>query len=314
VYYPRLATLLPKSPIPDEVRLPSIAHIRAFEAAVRLGSFEKASEDLSVTPSAISKRVSALEALLGIRLLSRVGRGVMPTAAGKEYLDQVSVALGLLARSSFHRKASTVQRRLRITMPPTFTRQILMPHLGEFTTAYPDIELELLLSIPFLDISAPGCDLEVHFGDGEFDTLNSELLVDEPVFPVCTPHYLAQIGGLDKPADLERAVLLRSPLEPWLLWFEAAGLDWQEPESGHRLMDLGMLLEAAVNHQGVALARRSLAHNALEAGSLIRPFGDLIAKPKFNYYICWHRKHGLDDAKRTFIDWCREVCTISAGV
>jgi LysR family glycine cleavage system transcriptional activator len=296
-----------------QLRLPSIAHIRAFESAVRLGSFERASEDLSITPSGVSKRVSALEALLGIKLLSRVGRGVVPTPAGREYLDQVSVALGLLSRSSYHSNASVIQRRLRVTLPPTFTRQLLIPHLAEFTAAHPDVELELLLSIPFLDISAPGCDLEVRFGDGSYEGLESELLVDEPVFPVCTPRYLADIGGLERPLDLQKAALLRSPLEPWRPWFDVAKLDWPEPETGHRFTDLGMLQECALNNQGVTLARRSLVVEALSHARLVRPFGPLEARPLHAYYICWPRRIKMDAAKRMFIDWMKAVCHRAAA-
>lgn len=296
-----------------QLRLPSIAYICAFEAAVRLGSFESAGEDLSITPSGISKRVAALQSLLGIKLLTRVGRGVVPTPAGKEYLEHVTTALGLLSRSSYHRNPSVTQRRLRVTFPPTFTRQLLIPHLRDFTATHPDIELELFLSIPFPDLSAPGCDLEIHFGDGSYDALESELLVEEPVFPVCTSQYLAEIGGLGTPADLRKAALLRSPLEPWRPWFDAAGLDWQEPATGHRFNDLGMLIEGALSHQGVALARRSLVRGALAHSTLIQPFGQLEANPPFSYYMCWPRKHKMDAAKRNFVDWLKGVCRQAAS-
>lgn len=279
---------------------------------MRLGSFERASDELAVTPSAVSKRVAALESLLGLKLLCRVGRGVEPTPGGKEYLEQVSVALGLLARSTFHRRTSAAQQRLRITMPPTFAREVLIPHLSEFTQAYPDIELELMLSIPYLDISAPGCDLEIRFGEGVFDALECERLVDEPVFAVCSPAYRAQCGGLARPQDLHKALLLRCPLEPWQPWLEAAGLDGREPMQGHRIVDLGMMLEAAINHQGVALARRSLARRALKEGLLVQPFA-IESRPKFFYFVCWHRKHGIDEAKGKFIDWLKAVCAKAAA-
>jgi DNA-binding transcriptional LysR family regulator len=293
-------------------RLPSVAHIRAFEAAVRLGSFERASDELAVTPSAVSKRVAALESLLGLKLLCRVGRGVEPTAGGKEYLEQVSVALGLLARSTFHRRSSVAQQRLRITLPPTFGREVLIPHLTEFTQLHPNIELELMLSIPYLDISAPGCDLEIRFGEGAFDALESERLVDETVFPVCSAGYRAQCGGLERPDDLRNALLLRGPLEPWQPWLDAAGLDLREPESGHRIVDLGMMVEAAINHQGVALARRSLARRALQQGLLVQPFA-IESRPRYFYFVCWHRKHGVDEAKGKFIDWLKTVCANAAA-
>lgn len=290
------------------VQVPSIANIRAFAAACRHGSFERASDELAITASAVGKRVVALESLLGTRLLTRVGRGVEPTAAGREYLEQVNVALGLLTRSTWHRRTSRSIQRLRITLPPTFGRQVLVPHLPEFSAANPEIELELMLSIPYLDISAPGCDLEIRFGDGHYDALEGEQLIDEPVFPVCTPAYRASKGGLKSPAAMKPEWLLRCPLEPWKPWFAAAGLDWHEPDHGHRLVDLGMLLEAAYNGQGIALARRSFAHRMLREGSLV-PVFPIVAKPSFSYHICWHRKHGLDEAKVKFIDWLKDTCT-----
>lgn len=296
----------------QDVRLPSVAHIRAFEAAVRSGSFERASDELAITSSAVGKRVAALESLLGVKLLCRVGRGVEPTPAGREYLDQVSVALGLLTRSTFHRRASAAQQRLRVTLPPTFAREVLIPHLAEFTGAHPEIELELMLSIPYLDISAPGCDLEIRFGEGPFDALECERLVDEPVFPACSPAFLARQRRLSSPRDLSREFLLRCPLEPWQPWLASAGIEWREPDSGHRIVDLGMMLEAAITDQGIALARRSLARRALKEGQLVQLFA-IEARPKFSYFVCWHRKHGIDEAKGRFIDWLKAICARAAA-
>jgi DNA-binding transcriptional LysR family regulator len=294
-------------PLQSAVRLPSTAHLRALEAAVRLGSFERASHELAITSSAVSKRVAALESLLGIKLLARAGRGVEPTPIGREYLEQVSLALGLLTRSAYHRPDSRRQLRLRVATPPTFGRDLLIPHLTAFTQAHPAIELELMPSIPYLDITAPGWDFEVRFGDGCFDDVHSERLTDETVFPVASPGYLAH-NRFASPADmLGRGTLLRCPLEGWEPWLRAAGLDTREPTGSHRLMDLGMLLESARNGHGVALARRSLARASLREGKLVRLFA-LEARPAFSYYLCWQRKAVLDEPRRAFADWLRSAC------
>lgn len=296
----------------NNVRLPSTAHLRALEAAARLGSFERASYELAVTPSAVAKRVAGLESLLGVKMLSRTGRGVEPTAIGREYLEQVNVALGLLTRSAYHRRDSSSRRRLRVATPPTFGRDLLVPHLHAFTQRYPDIELELMPSIPYLDITAPGWDVEVRFGDGRFEGVDSERLTSETVFPVASPAYLAQIR-FDSPADMiRRAILLRCPLEPWGPWMRAARTetgqgDTAEPTDGHRLMDLGMLMEAALNGHGVALVRRSLARRHLQNGKLIKLFA-IEAEPAYAYHLCWHRVAEPDEARGAFIAWLREVC------
>ena len=138
-------------PAPADLRFPSIDGLRAFEAAERLGSFERAAEELAISASAVSKRVSTLEDLLATTLLQRSGKALALTAAGKEYLGQVRAALGLLAAMPLHQRPAQRLQRLRVTTPPTFARQILVPGLESFTRAYPGIELELLLSIPYLE-------------------------------------------------------------------------------------------------------------------------------------------------------------------
>src|SRR5947208_8243055 len=114
------------------LRYPSIDGLRAFEAAARLGSFERAAEELSVTPSAVSKRVATLEELLGTPLFTRSARALVLTAAGKEYLAQVGTALGLLAAVPLHQRAAQRAQRLRVTAPPTFARQVVVPPLEPF--------------------------------------------------------------------------------------------------------------------------------------------------------------------------------------
>ena len=106
------------------------------------------------------------------------------------------------------------------------------------------------------------------------------------------------------PADLQHAPLLRTPLEPWTPWFRAAGLDWPEPASGPRLVDLGLLLEAAVSAQGVALGRPSLARHWLAAGAL-RPLFDVQATPVNQYFVLPHAPGG---AAAAFADWLHTVC------
>lgn len=282
-----------------DVRLPSIDGLRAFEAAARLGSFERAADELHITASAVSKRVATVEELLGTPLLTRGLRSLALTATGKEYLAQVSGALGLLAAMPLHRRSAQRAPRLRITTPPTFARQILVPHLERFTAAHPATELEVLLSIPYLDGGASDADIEVRHGSGGL------VLMHDVVLPVASPALLARLAPLNVPADLAHAPLLRTPLEPWSPWFAAAGLDRPEPLQGPKFVDLGLTLEAAVAGQGVALARPSLARGWLASGTLRPlPFG-ITAVPATQYHLMPHADHG---AAALFAQWLAEVC------
>ncbi len=294
---------------PADLRLPSIEALRAFELAARLGTFERAAEALSLTASAIGKRIATLEDLLGTPLFERAGNRLALTVAGREYLEQVRAALGLLAAVPLHRRGAQRRERLRVTAPPTFARQILVPQLDGFTQAEPEIELEVVLSIPFLGSAeetpaadaTPGTGIEIVHGTPRGQ---GEVLMHDLLLPVAAPSLLERRGRPRRPAELRALPLLRTPIEPWQPWFQAAGLDWPEPAEGPRLVDLGLTLEAAVCGQGVALARPTLALHWLEAGALQAPF-DLTTPAPRQYLL---RPHAAEGPAARFAAWLRSVC------
>ena len=286
-------------PQADTLRLPSIDGLLAFEAAARLGSLERAAEVLHVSASAVGKRIATLEERLGQPLLTR--NPLRLTAAGKEYLAQVQTALSLLAAVPLHRRDQQRVVRLSITSPPTFARQVLVPALPGFELAHPDIELELLLSTPYLDQPAPAADVEIFAG-----TLpaGGEVLLDDIVTPMAAPSLLARLPAIHAPADLASAPLLRTPLQPWQPWLRAAGLDWPEPAQGTRFVDLGLTVEAAGCGQGIVLGRPSLAATYLRGGALKRLF-DLAVPAAMPYGLV---RHADSDAARSFARWLVRHC------
>lgn len=266
------------------LRLPTLDGLRAVDAAERLGSFERAGAALAVTASAVAKRVAAVEDLLGTPLFVRGGAGLQPTPACLDYLPPVRAALALLAQMPQHQRAPARAQRLRISAPPTFARLVLVPALEDFSRAHPGIDVEVVLSIPFLDNpahSAASADVAVRHGDAA--GLGGTVLMHDGVLPVAAPALLQRLGPIHTPADLGRAPLLRTPVEPWAPWFAVAGLAWPEPDAGPLLVDLGLVLEAALGGQGVALARPALARRWLADGSLVPLFPHLLARPAQQY-------------------------------
>jgi DNA-binding transcriptional LysR family regulator len=296
-----------RGPSPKDVRLPPLAAIQAFEAAARLGSFERASEELFVTASAIGKRIAALEALLDVSLFIRSSRGATLSSAGREYLEQVRTALDLLSDASLHKRGEPKPEPLRVVSTPTFARQVLIPYLPGFTAAHPDVELEIMLSIPYLDIMPPNADVWIRFGSGKHPGLHARPLTQDPVFAVCAPGYRDARGPFRRPADLARAQLLRCPMEPWRPWLDAAGLDWPEPSRGVWLVDLGMMLAAARAGQGIALTRRTLAAEWLDEGKLVRVL-DIEIPGESQYYLCTEASRPLGGACQAFSLWLEDVC------
>ncbi|MGY6268988.1 LysR substrate-binding domain-containing protein [Achromobacter denitrificans] len=296
-----------RGPSPKDVRLPPLAAIQAFEAAARLGSFERASEELFVTASAIGKRIAALEALLDVSLFIRSSRGATLSSAGREYLEQVRTALDLLSDASLHKRGEPKPEPLRVVSTPTFARQVLIPYLPGFTAAHPGVELEIMLSIPYLDIMPPNADVWIRFGSGKYPGLHARPLTTDPAFAVCSPGYLDARGPFRRPADLARAQLLRCPMEPWRPWLDAAGLDWPEPSRGVWLVDLGMMMDAARAGQGIALTRRTLAAEWLDEGKLVRVL-DIEVPGESQYYLCTETSRPPGGARQAFSLWLEGVC------
>lgn len=192
-------------------RVPPLHLLIAFEAAARLGSFARAAEELSVTPSAVSHRIKNLEELWGEDLFVRSNAALRLTAAGTRYQRNVQDALkslNELARPEYNK----MRTRLRVAIPPTFGRQHLVPRLPEFGALYPHIDLELHLAIPFLDVKAEDTDVEIRYGTGRYPDLKTTRLLVEPVFPACGREYYDRINGrtIARPEDLHNLVLLRS--------------------------------------------------------------------------------------------------------
>ena len=293
---------------PSDLRFPSIDALRAFDAVARLGSYERAADELAVTASAVSKRIVTLEDLLGAALLVRGGRTLALTAHGKEYLAQVRAALGLLATVPLHQRARQRMQKLRVSAPPTFARLILVPALEQYTAAHPQVELEVVLSIPFLEHAGSAeADVEIRHGDAA--AFGAVALMHDCVVPLASPGLLARCGMPGEPADLARFALLRTPVEPWSPWFRAAGLDWPEPSTGPRLVDLGLTLEAAVCGQGIALSRPSLARHWLDSGTL-RPVLRLTATPASQYF---QLVQTANPAALDFLNWLAGVCADAAA-
>jgi DNA-binding transcriptional LysR family regulator len=288
-------------------RIPPVHALSAFEAAARHGSFALAAEELCITPSALSHRIRLLEEFVGERLFVRDGRNVGLSEFGRRYLDVVRQALRTLTDFPIPRRAASAQPRLKITVPPTFARYMLVPHLDSFTALHPEIAIEIYLSVPLYDLALAESDLEVRFGPGRYPNLQTEKLFSEPTFVVASPAYLKTVGELREPADLKKATLIRSALEPWQPWFEAAGLDWPEPTTGIRVDDLGLLQEMVRHGHGVGLAREHFARELIDAGELVRLFDVQMSSPPHAYYAVYEKPVLERPEVAVFLQWMRDT-------
>ncbi|ABM35619.1 transcriptional regulator, LysR family [Polaromonas naphthalenivorans CJ2] len=297
-------------PIGAAKRIPPIQCLLTFEALARLRSVTLSAEELCVTPSAVSHRVKQLEQIIGTKLFGRADFSL--TTEGSEYLAHVREGLATLQKfpGAAGQSATPGKRKLRLAVTPTFARSMLIPRLRQFTDAYPEIDLTLQVSIPLLDVVAEDSDLVVRFGTGRYADLEHVCLLNDEVTPLASPSFIREHGPFEAAEDLLGENLLRSPLEPWRIWFAANNLDWPEPVEGSQFNDIGLMCDCAAAGMGIALVRLKLGAPWLENGSLVRlgtndMFTRKVASPHA-HYLCW-RTGTMDRWEcAAFADWLRK--------
>lgn len=276
--------------------------LRAFEAAARNESYSAAAHELGVTHGAISHRIRELETKLGIELFRRTGRAMTPTREAVTLLAQVREALALLQRA-LPDPVRTQPGRLVISVHPALATRWLVRRIGSFTNTLPGVAVELRSTADLGQFLSQGVDVAIRYGAGNWPNTLGERISGEVLFPVCSPEY-RDANRIRSPTDLRRCTLLRHAWQPWLPWFRAANLRLREPAAGLTLSDSGMLLEAAVASEGVALARSLFALDDLANGRLVRLF-DTAIEDSHAYYLTWHPGVPLSRAGEAFRNWLR---------
>jgi LysR family glycine cleavage system transcriptional activator len=265
-------------------RLPSLNAVKAFEAAARSRSFTRAAEELFVTPGAVSQQVKALETELGIRFFVRERQRLVITEAGREYLAVVRDALDQIALGTERLTQRQRSGVLTVSVSPDFAAKWLVGRLGRFAERHPEIDLRVAASDQHVDFAREDVELAVRHGDGRWPELDVARLCVEQLFPVCSPRLVRGRKRIMNAADLLKFPLLRlDDWANWGRWFEAAGVTTQAMP-GPVLNRASMLIDAAIDGQGIALARTALAALDLIHGRLVRPVDVSLGMPN-SYWI-----------------------------
>jgi len=266
-------------------RLPPMQALRAFEAAARTRSLTRAAESLHLTHGAISHQIKSLEADFGVRLVEREGRGIRLTDEGERFATRVRAVLSDLGDAVREVTERANPRQLRVSVIPSFAARWLLPRIGRFFAKHPEIDLDVIANNALADFKRDDVDVAIRHGLGDWPGVVSEHVLDDTTFPVCSPRLA---NGLlpARPADLSRYTLLRSEGESWKSWFDAAGLDWPEPTRGPMFSDSSHTMQAAIDGQGIALARSSLLGNDVHNGVLVRLFDIVVSLPR-KYFLVY---------------------------
>ena len=289
-------------------RLPPLNALRAFETAARHLNFSRAADELSVTPGAVSQQIQNLEDYVGASLFRRTPRGLLLTDAAQTALPALREAFDRLAEAAALLTAAVDGRRLTVTAAPSFAAKWLVPRLGRFEAAHPQVDVWLSADMDLVDFGAGEVDVAIRYGAGPYPGLEAIRLMKETVAPVISPELMAA-NPLNQPADLARHVLLHdgSPdaddsCPDWQMWLAARGVRGVDGTRGPRFNQSSLVIEAAVGGRGVALAKQTLAQDDLDAGRLITPM-QITTSVDFAYYVVHPKAKGRLAQVRAFVAW-----------
>ncbi len=293
----------------------SIAHLnalRAFEASARHQSFSLAAQELNVTPAAVGQLVRTLEDWLGSPLFVRSTSGrarLVTTEVAEQALPDIRAGLERLAVGLERLRSGSAGGVLTVTVSPAFAAKWLLPRIERFQAAWPETDLRLDTSLKPVDFVAQRIDVGVRYGRGQWPGLAAEKLMDEEMYPVCAPALLAT-ATLQAPGDLRGQVLIHDQsvdtstgFASWQAWLRHAGVQGVPTDRGLRINNSAAVLQAAIDGQGVALARSVMAHDDLAAGRLVRLFPQVRLESTLAYYVVYRPECIAQPKVAAFRDW-----------
>lgn len=296
-----------------------LSSLHVFLIAARYMSFSRAAEELCITASAISHRINRPEEDLGLKLFHRLPRKVALTEDGERLFLVMQRAMDELTEAVQERAYNEVAGQLTFYVRPSVAQCWLIPRLAQFTSRYPDIQLDIRVGNDSIDYRTRKVDLVLYNSGGERPGLSNTKLMGERIAPVCTPLY-ARFHGLsgdlnqlqDCTALHDIAALDNAAFDAeWRLWAGYTGENVNLPRRYLTFDRSDLCTIASLNHAGIAMGREQLVKDLIKRGELILPFGDFVDAPDFSYYLIHPPHDPMPRRLQVLIDWLLEVANES---
>jgi LysR family glycine cleavage system transcriptional activator len=290
--------------------------LRAFEASARHQSFSSAADELNVTPAAVGQLVRSLEEWLGTSLFHRIATGrarLVATDVAQRALPDIRAGLDRLSLGLERLKEGSASGVLTVTVSPAFAAKWLLPRIEGFHAAWPDTDVRLDTNLKPVDFTAQGIDIGVRYGAGAWPGLVAEKLMEEEIYPVCSPVLLRRQGQPGKPGDLAHETLIHdlsmdsyAGFPSWDAWLDSAGAADVATTRGMRINNSAAVLQAAIDGSGIALARSVMARDDLAAGRLVRLFPEIEFSSALAYYVVYRPECAALPRLIAFRNWLRD--------
>lgn len=276
--------------------LPPMNSLIVFEAAARHLSFTQAANELSVTQGAISRQVRQLEEYLGKELFVRANRNIFLTPTGLQYYKTIYSSLLEVAQATSEIKKWQGEHQVTVATTNAMAALWLLPKIAAFQQSE-GIDLRILTIENIQNLYKMDFDLALFYCRLPPVDMKVTNLFPEEVFPVCSPSYLLRFNEDDQSKNIfAKSLLYLDDSEKdwitWVEWFEAVNFPVVKPKNRVNINNYPMLLQAAINGQGVALAWGSLVDDYLNSGVLVRPI-ETVLKTKANFSMLEPKDRGV---------------------
>ena len=288
--------------------------LRAFEAVARHLNFRAASEELSLTQSAVSRQIQSLESDVGVSLFLRHTRAVELTGAGAQLLRAVMPSLERIDGAVRLIRQSAGRKSVAISTWASFASMWLIPRLEAFQQNYPDIDIRIDTTDTPVDLDTTDVDLALRYAMASQVPSQAERLFGEQITPVAS-HWLLQSGrGLRKAEDLAQFSMVEASdahrtqhmeWQNWQRWFNTHHLTRFEPKRWLYFTYAHQIAQAALTGQGVALVRTPLVAESLASGDLVEPFPTLRLDSPLAYWLIVGPRNAGRPEVAAFCDWLR---------
>lgn len=268
--------------------LPPMNSIVVFEVAARHQSFTQAADELHVTQGAVSRQIRLLEEYLGKELFFRANRKISLTPTGLQYYQSIYGALLNIAQATGDIKKWRGDRQVTVATTHAMAALWLLPKVAPFQQEE-GIDLRILATDNIVDLHSMDCDVALFYCRVPPVEMKVTPLFPEEVFPVCSPSYLKQFSNDRSLEKIFSGTLLNldeahKDWMTWPEWFNEVGYPTIIPKNKVNINNYTMLLQAAINGQGIALAWGSLVDDYLKSGALVRPI-DTVLRTSENFYM-----------------------------
>ncbi|XDA98247.1 LysR family transcriptional regulator [Sulfitobacter sp. LCG007] len=284
--------------------LPSLAALRAFEAAARNGSYSAAARELNVTHAAVAQHVRTLEEFFGTEVMRREGQGMAVTETAREFARAVNEGFGQIAAAARDLSERDAQRPLRVAVTPSFAASWLMPRMGRFWETHPDIALDFAASAGLVDLRRDGFDMAIRYGRGGWPGVRAERLIGAGHSVVAAPELARRLAARDLSEIRGAHLLLETGREEETLWARANGLDF-DAQRITVLDNMMLVYQAILAGQGISIMPWPVVERDVSAGRLVLLCGS--AQTDLAYHVLT-RPERVSPQVRAFVKWLkREV-------